>query len=81
MPESYNLLMPIPETDLQCSKRNTYTVFLKFEFYIIKTHSQKFILDCNVSWIYKHKGKQNLLSHNNLSFFSGKNLPLYFFEK
>ena len=39
-----------------------YTVFLKFDFniYIIKTHSQKFILDCDVSWIYKHKDKQQL---------------------
>ena len=26
--------------------------------YIIETHSQQFILDCNVSWIYKHKDKQ-----------------------
>ena len=39
-----------------------YTVFLKFDFYIyiIKTHSQKFIIDCDVSWIYKHKDKQQL---------------------
>ena len=26
--------------------------------YIIKIHSQRFILHCNVSRIYKHKGKQ-----------------------
>ena len=72
MPESYNLLMPIPETDQQYPKSNIYTVFLKFELYIIKTHPQKFILDCNVSWIYKHKDKQNLLSHNNFFFLGGK---------
>ena len=80
MPESYNLLMSITETDYQCPKRNTYTVFLKFEFSIIKTHSQKFILDCNVSLIYKHKDKQNLLSHNNLSFFQGKFTRLFFWK-
>ena len=80
MLESYNLLMPIPETDQQCPKSNIYTVFLKFEVYIIKTHPQKFILDCNVSWIYKHKDKQNLLSHNNVSFF-GEKFPFLFFRK
>ena len=41
-PESYIVLMPIPKTD-KCSKRNTYTVFLKLEFYIIKTYSRKLI--------------------------------------
>ena len=41
--------MPIPEIDQQFPKGNTYTVFLKFEFYIIKTQSQEFILDFNVS--------------------------------
>ena len=57
MPESYNVLMPIPETEQQCPKRNTYNAFLKFESYIIKTYYQKFTLD--VSWIYKqYKDKQ-----------------------
>ena len=64
---------------LQCFKRNTYTVFLKFEFYLIKTYSQKLILDWNVSWIYKHKDKQHLVSHNNL-FFQGKIYPSIFWK-
>ena len=31
-----------------------------------------------ISLIYKHKDKQNSLSHNNLSFFQGKFTPLFF---
>ena len=74
MPEICNVLMPIHEIGQQCRRRNTYTVFLKFEFYIIKTQSQKFISDFNVSWIYKHETNNNhkLLSHNNLSFLGRK---------
>ena len=58
MSENYDVQMSIPETDQQFPKNNTYTVFLKFDFCIIKKHSQKFILYCNVCWIDKYKDKQ-----------------------
>ena len=50
--------MPIPKIDEKFPKKNPYTVFLKLELYIIKTHSLKFFLDYNTSWIYEHKVKQ-----------------------
>ena len=58
MSEDYVALMLIPETEWKCPERSTYTVFLKFESYIYKTHFQKFTLGCNFSWIYKHKDKK-----------------------
>ena len=57
-PESYIVLMSIHKIDYKCSKKNIYTAFLKLQLYIIKTYSHKFILDCNASWIYKRKTKQ-----------------------
>ena len=46
----------------------------------MKTQSQKFILDFNVSWIYKHKiiNNHKVLSHNNLSFLVEKIYPTIF---
>ena len=79
MPESYNVLMPIPEIDQQCPKSNKYRIS-EIWVYVIKNQSQKFILDFNVSWIYKHKisNSHKLLSHNKLSFLVGKIYPSIF---
>ena len=57
--------MPAPEADYQNTNRNIYISEI---LVLNKTHSEKFnymlklgtfvyALDCNISWIYKHKDK------------------------
>ena len=60
--------------------RGTHTLFLKFEFYIIKTDSQKFILDCNFLGFTNTK-ISNIYSPKITSpFFWEKITPLFFWK-
>ena len=75
------LLMPIPETDYQWPRRNTYISEI---WVLIKTHSQKLKLVTLVSSFVKSLGFTNRkisYNHKLFSFLGGNIYPLSFWKK